>query len=133
MKKEDVEKAFANPGFINNNYYHIEDIKDDKIILTAAITETAKNPYNIPHGGFIFGLGDTAMGLATRTTGKQAVTLNSNITFLRPAQGNVLKAKAYIVKNGKTTAYTKADIYDSEDRLIASMDANYYYIDEERR
>ena len=129
MKKEDVEIAFTNPGFINNNNYHIEEIKDDTIILTAEITETAKNPYNIPHGGFIFGLGDTAMGLATRTTGRHAVTLNSNINFLRPAKGKELKAKAYIVKNGKTTAYTKADIYDNEDRLIASMDANYYYID----
>ena len=129
MSEEDFNISFTNNGFIKNNHYQLEKIEDDKVVLSAEIMDDSKNPYGIPHGGFIFGLGDTAMGIAARNTGKKAVTLNANITFLRPAKGNYLKAEAIIVKDGKTTAFIKCNIFDNENRQIASMDSNYYYID----
>ena len=69
------------------------------------------------------------MGIAAKVAGGNAVTLNANVSFLKPAKGNSLRAEAYTVKKGKTVAYIKADIYDEENRHIASMDSNYYYID----
>ena len=129
MNKEEISLTFESNGFIKNNHYHLEEIIDDKVVVTAKITEEAKNPYGILHGGFVFGLGDTAMGIAAKVAGGNAVTLNANVSFLKPAKGNSLRAEAYTVKKGKTVAYIKADIYDEENRHIASMDSNYYYID----
>ena len=66
--------------------------------------------------------------MAASATGRPAVTLNSTINYLRPAQSEYIIAKAELIKAGKTTSYLQAKIYDDQDKLIASMDANYYYI-----
>ena len=68
----------------------------------AKITKNSLNPYGIAHGGFIFGLGDTVLGMAASATGRPAVTLNSTINYLRPAKSEYIIAKAELIKAGKT-------------------------------
>ena len=46
----------------------------------------------------------------------------------KPAVGEYLLAKAEVIKNGKTTAYVRCDIYNDKDVQVATMDSNYYYI-----
>ncbi len=117
------------PGFIKNNHIKILETKEkESATLKADINENCMNPYGIVHGGLIFGLGDTAMGVVARTTGRNAVTLSSNITYLKPSTGKYLIAKAEMIKNGKTTCYLRTNIYNDKDILVATMDANYYYI-----
>ena len=128
--KEEFEEAFnKDEGFIGNNNYHIDEMSEKEVVLSALITKTSMNPYNMAHGGFIFGLGDTAMGSLVRTTGKTGVTLTANINYLRPAIEGKIKAVAHIIKNGNKTCYVEANIYDEKEKIIASMNATYYYVD----
>ena len=53
---------------------------------------------------------------------------NSTINYLKPAKTNYVLAKGELIKQGKTTAYIQAKIYDENEKLIAVMDANYFYI-----
>ena len=132
----DLEKAKEmenKNGFIKyNGYKVIEAERGVKVVMEVDLTEDALNPYGFAHGGLIFGLGDTAMGVLSKSTDKNAVTLSSTISYLRPTVGSKAKAVAEIVKDGKKTCYLKCDIYDDKDRLTAVMDANYYYIEEEK-
>jgi len=130
---EELINKMNQEGFIKNNDYELKEIEDNKVTLIAKVTEKSRNPYGIAHGGFIFGLGDTAMGIASSLNGRKSVTMNANITYLRPVVGDFLKAEATVIRSGKTTCYVKADIYDEKDCLMASMDSNYYYIEIERR
>ena len=117
-------------GFVANNHMEIVDIINGKSsVLKAYLDETSMNPYGMAHGGFIFGLGDTAMGVVSRTTGRKSVTLSANISYLRPSVGKYLTAKAEMIKDGKKTSYLRTNIYDENDKLVATMDANYCYID----
>ena len=128
-EKEQLKAIEKSSGFIKLNKYHVLEIaKGEKTVMEADITEDSLNPFNFAHGGFIFGLGDTAMGVVARTTGRNAVTLSSNITYLKPSTGKYLIAKAEMIKNGKTTCYLRTNIYNDKDILVATMDANYYYI-----
>ncbi len=131
----DLEKAKElekNDGFIKyNNYHVIEAERGVKVVMEADLTKEALNPYGFAHGGLIFGLGDTAMGILSKSTDKNAVTLSSTINYLRPTVGTKVKAVAEIVKDGKKTCYLKCNFYDDKERLTAIMDANYYYIEEE--
>ena len=115
-------------GFFHHNNYSVEEITEDNVILKAELTNNSMNPFGIAHGGFIFGLGDTVMGMLARKDGRNAVTLNANITYLKPGTGKYLIAKGEIIKQGKTTCYLRANIYNDEDKLIATMDSNYFYI-----
>lgn len=127
--KDINNKQIPDCGFIKHNNIEIVEVGEETAILKTMLNENSLNPYNIAHGGLIFGLGDTAMGVAARTTGRSAVTLSSNITYLKPSTGEYLTAKAEMIKNGKTTCYLRANIYNDKNDLVATMDANYFYID----
>lgn len=115
-------------GYIKYNNIELVEANDDEVVLKTELNKNLLNPYGIAHGGLIFTLGDTAMGIASRMTGRESVTLSSNITYLKPGKGTRLIAKAKIIKNGKTTCYLRADIFNEKDDLVATMDANYFYI-----
>ena len=130
MNQEEQIKILESSGFINYNGYHITEIEvGKKAVMEAEIKKESLNPYDFAHGGFIFGLGDTAMGILARTTGRKAVTLNANISYLRPIKGKYFIAKAILIKSGKNTACLRADIYNDENKISAIMDSNYYYFD----
>ena len=58
------------------------------------ITEKSLNNLGVAHGGFIFGLADTAAGIAAMTNGGNVVTVDSNISYFKPAKGERIIAKA---------------------------------------
>ena len=123
--KEKMEKS----GFINNNNYNIiEVVENKKAIVKGIITETSNNPYDMVHGGFIFGLGDTAMGIAAASTGRKAVTLQASINYLKPSNGKYLIAEAEIIKSGKTICYLKTNIVNDKKEIVATMESNYYFV-----
>lgn len=129
MSKEELIEIMENSSFIKNNNYKVIEIEEGKkAVLKGIITDTSNNPYNIVHGGFIFGLGDTAMGVAAASNGISAVTLSATINYLKPAKGEFLIAEAEVIKSGKTTCYLRANIYNDKKELVASMDSNYYYV-----
>lgn len=131
MSKEELTKIMQeNNGFAITNGFELEDFVDgESATLKVMLTEKSFNPYGFAHGGLIFGLGDNAMGVVARTTGRTAVTLSSSINYLKPTSGKYLVAKAEMIKNGKTTAYLRTNFYNDKDILVATMDANYHYID----
>lgn len=128
MKKEEIIRTMSESGFIKHNNISIVEIGENCAILKAELTDKSLNPYKIAHGGLIFGLGDTSMGVVARINGRSAVTQSSTISYLRPSTGQYLLAKAEMIKDGKTTCYLRTNIYDDKDILVATMDANYFYI-----
>ena len=129
-KDEMLDKLENDKGFYKHNNYKLVDYKDEEFVeLKACLNDNSLNPYGFAHGGLIFGLGDTAMGMLAKTTGRSAVTLSANISYLRPIKGKYMIAKAILLKKGKNTVYLRADIYNEENKLAAVMDSNYYYVD----
>lgn len=116
-------------GFILNNNYKVTNIRDKYCEMEAEITDTSLNPYNTAHGGFVFGLADTAAGIATATTNRRAMTINASIDYLHMVKGNKLKAIAECIKDGKTITVYEVLIYDENDTLVAKSSVTYFYID----
>ena len=127
IRKEEIRKL--ENGFFKHNHYHVEKIKEKEIVLKADITDTSNNPYGFTHGGFIFGLGDTLMGILAYRSGKKAVTLDANISYLKPGTGKYLIAKGQIIKEGSNICFTKSDIYNDQKELVATLTGTYYYIE----
>lgn len=123
-----MNKAMNN-GFIYNNNYKIIEVKDNYCVLEGTITKTSLNNFGIAHGGYIFGLADTAAGIAAMSKGRKTVTLSSNINYLKKAKGNKLIAKTLCLKEGKNISNYEVSIYDEKDNLIAKATMEYFYID----
>lgn len=118
-----------NNGFIKANNYKIIKVEENYCELKGIITETSLNPFGIAHGGYIFGLSDTAAGIAAMSKGQKAVTINSTIDYFNMAKGKTLKAIAKCLKSGKNIANFEVFIYDEKETLIAKSNINYYYLD----
>ena len=123
----------ANTGFIKSNNIKLIDYDKESAAMEVNITENSLNPYGIVHGGLIFTLADTSMGIIARATGKIAVTLNSQINQLLPAKGPKLISKAKAIKIGRNTALLTTEIFDDQNNLIASSNATYYFLNEKSR
>ena len=129
LTKENIIKEFDNDnGFIKHNNIHIEKLEDDIAILYANLSKESLNPNNTVHGGLIFALADTAIGTLCYATGVKAVTIDSNINYLKPCRGNIMKCIATPIKVGKTIGVYKAEIYNSKNELSAIVTANYMFL-----
>ncbi len=137
MKKQDIYKEIINyvennPGFIKYNNIHIEELKDNYCKCYVDLDENSMNPSGFAHGGLLFGLADSAMGMAARTNGKNIVTLNTNIDYLKPGKGKRITCIAEAIKVGKTTAVYRTNLYIGEDKLIATCTGTFFFLDEDR-
>lgn len=116
-------------GFIKNNHYQLVDLKKDYCVMEAFIEEDSLNPYGMAHGGFIFGLADTAAGAVAATSLRKAVTLSSHIEYLHAATGKKLKAIVNVVKTGKNVSVYEVSVYDEKEVMVAKVMIDYFYID----
>lgn len=134
MNKEEIINYInnANSGFIRYNNIKLVDYDSESATMEVILNENSLNPYGMAHGGLIFTIADTAMGVIARATGKLAVTLNSQINYLKAGKSNKLMAKATAIKIGRNTAVLKADIYDNDNNLISNATATYYFLEEKK-
>lgn len=125
IAKETLKK---DNGFIKNNNYKVLKVEENYCEMEGLITDTSMNPFGLAHGGYIFGLADTAAGIAAMTDEKTALTVNSSIEYLKAAKGKKLLAIAKALKKGKNIAVIEVSIYDEENNLIAKASVTYFYI-----
>jgi len=116
-------------GFIANNNYNVIKVEKYYCELEGILTETSMNHLKTAHGGYIFGLADTAAGIAAISDGRNAVTVDSNINYFKPATGEKLIAIAKVLKPGKAISVFEVLIYDNRDDLVAKATITYYYIE----
>ena len=123
------ERLANDNGFVKCNGYSVIKVEEHYCEMEAVISDSSKNPFGIAHGGFIFGLADTAAGVAAMTDERMAVTVNSSIDYLKPGKSDKLIAKASVVKAGKAISVVDVLIYDSSLELISKATVTYFYID----
>lgn len=117
------------PGFIQHNNYKVEEVTNEYCKMSVELTENAINPNGTAHGGLIFGLADTTMGVLARTTGRNIVTINAQIDYLKPGKGNKITCIAEPLKVGKSTAVYRASIYNEEETLISTVTGTFFFLD----
>lgn len=123
----DITKIKDN-GFMPYNGLYIVEAKENYVKIGVDITEKSLNPFGIVHGGLIYTLADSAMGIALATTGRSGVTLNSTIDYLTPGKGKKLFADTEIVKDGKSIVVFRVNIKDENDTLVSVASGTYYII-----
>lgn len=70
------------------------------------------------HGGAITTLADITAGTSIISFGKQCVTLNANINYLRPAKKGQVRAVATAINRSRQFGTTEVKIFDEDDILI---------------
>ncbi len=126
LAKKTIEEI---PGFISHNQYKVEEVTSEYCKMTVELTENSLNPNKTAHGGLLFGLADTTMGVLARTTGRNITTINAQIDYLKPGKGTKITCIAEPLKVGKTTAVYRANIYNEEETLISTVTGTFFFLD----
>ena len=126
----------------NNPFQHfvgIEVLKlgGGKSVLQLELKEHHFNLYGIPHGGVHATRLDIAMGTAASfpdSSGREvdSVTLNLSVDYIAPPSSRTLLAKGKVTKKGKSIAYCTAEIFDEDNKLIASGRSIFKLYDREK-
>ena len=117
----EVRKFFENDKFATENGAVIDEIGDYTATCSLKITDSHRNAMGAVMGGVYFMLADFAFAVAANWKKIGCVSLHSDISFLGPAKGDILIAKAICIKNGKTTACYRVDVTDNLGNLIATV------------
>jgi acyl-CoA thioesterase len=115
--------------------FAVESVEPGEAMVGMKCDQRHHNVFGYTHGGAIFSLADTAIGLAhvaSLVTEETAATVESKINYLRPSFAGLLRAHARCVKRGQNLSFFECDVCDDQERLIARAHATMMAIRDER-
>ena len=108
----------------------IIDVGDHSAKCVLHLTSKHLNAMGAVMGGVIYTLADFAFAVAANWEKMGCVSLHSDISFLGVPKGKKLIAKAFCVKDGKTTACYRVDVTDELGNLTATVTTIGYHVGE---
>lgn len=103
-----------------------ESIEEGKLYVD--IKPCHMNPYNMVHGGLIYTLADTAMGVSISNIHKY-VTVSCNINYIIPGKCKRLHTEVKKIRIGNKIAYLDCKVIDENNNLISTASGVYANID----
>ncbi|SLN40670.1 PaaI family thioesterase [Oceanibacterium hippocampi] len=110
----DVRAVFASQAFLQHLGAEIVALAPGSCELHLPYRESWSQQHGFFHGGIITTLADNAAGAAAFTMmekGAYGVTADIKMSFLAPAKGELLIARARVVKPGRSLTVAEADVY----------------------
>lgn len=128
QKMELFSQRVLNINFAQHLRLTVTDVQPDTLTMQMPlIAEEHGNSAGVVHGGVIMSIADTAMGFACANLGRTVTTMDFNINFLKSVQPEgCLKAVANIIHNGKQTMVAEAQIYNSQNQLVAKTRGTFF-------
>ena len=131
---ENVKKNFSTDSFPNLIGIDLLELSEGKAVIQMQVREEHLNLLGTTHGGAIFTLADTVMGLAANSrTGRVSVTLNMQINYLHTSKAGAILTAVSVEENltRKTGVYS-VRITDNSDELIAIARGTCYVLSERK-
>lgn len=128
-KKRQIEMTNGFAGFNRYNRIQVVDVDDGTSVVEVSLTKESLNPLGIAHGGLIFSLCDVATGVAARTGGRNTVSQDASVYFLRPgANTERLTARGRVIREGGRSGLAEAEVYTDDGTLIAKASVTIHYL-----
>ena len=124
--QEKVFKLLANDRFASSNGITLLEAEPSYALAQMKVTDHHLNGVDLVQGGAIFTLADFAFAAASNATGNITVSVNASISFLKPAKGKIITAKATKVSSSKKLCHYNIDVFDEGGELIAKVASTGY-------
>lgn len=104
----------------------IVGVEPGRSLVSLKVLPKHLNPWQTLHGGVYAALADLAMGIAVRSLGKMAVTLNLQVGYLKPvAAGQVVECRGMVIHSGERIVVTEARMAVA-DQPVATAGGIFY-------
>ncbi|MDE5455101.1 hotdog fold thioesterase [Bradyrhizobium sp. CSA112] len=111
--RELVERVTYAPGYTSSVGTKVESAEPGCVVMSLAKNDNLLQANGFFHGGIVAGLADHSGGGAVTTAmppGRFAVTINLQVSFLAPAKGEKLIARARAIQVGSTIGVAHVEV-----------------------
>lgn len=119
--------------YIDATLHKTAEFHDDHSIIRIPVTPVIHNLINLPHGGVLATIADTAMGeLATHSVEphQNVVTTNLTMNYLATTTNKELIAKGSFIKKGRSIFFMECIVEDETGKKLATATATFYVIEQ---
>ena len=136
--EEQVQRLFESMPFMAFLGIELYSYAPGKVELRVPYQKGVTQQHGYFNGGLAATLADNASGCASYSLapeGYDTMTVEFKINFVRPARGDVLIARAQVIKPGRMLAVIESKVYvqrDGEEILCAACQGTWAYLDRSR-
>lgn len=112
--------------FSVNSGMKLMEIREGYSRVEMTIDENCMNYMGSMHGGLLYTMADVAAGTAAVSYGRQVVTLNAFVDYIKPAFSGRIIAEGKVISNGKTIVRCDVDIHDGEGTVYCRANVSMY-------
>lgn len=116
---EEAREYFKNDKFAYNSGMVLEDLGEDFSLCSMELDDRHLNANGGIMGGVMFTLADLAFAALSNNIHRPTVAQQVSINYLSAPKGKTLKARAELVKNGRSSTIIQVKIMDETGRDIA--------------
>ena len=131
--KSKMQKRIQGNPYVQSLGVEFLKIEEGYVEARMPLHEHQRQYSGVIHGGVIASLADTIAGFAAFTLtpiGKDVLTAELKVSFLRAAWGNELKATGRVVKAGRRLHFSECEIY-CEEKLVGKASGTFCVVEEQ--
>lgn len=122
-----IRRNFATDPYIRALEAELLEAAPGRVTLRMRLRPQDINFNGTGHGGVIFGLADSAFGLASNSHGPVAAGIDAHIVYARAVrEGDALTASARQVTDTPRLATYRVDVTKDDDTIIATFTGTVY-------
>ncbi len=130
MEKDIIKQIIENDPFLKYLGIKILELKEGYCKLSVDFKRELTRSGGILNGGAISSLADAAGGCAVLTLdqGKNQVTIDLNVSFLRPIKNGPVTVEGRVTKVGKSLSFADMQIFDGEGAKCAVAKGTWFFV-----
>jgi len=125
---DDIKQSFAKQTMMNLIGAELTRVEPGIVEISLPYRADITQQHGYLHAGIVTTIADTASGYAAYSLmppRAEVLSVEFKVNLLRPAQGEMFRALAEVVKSGRTLTVVRADVFginrDGECELVATM------------
>lgn len=119
-----IREVYESNCFMSD-YFHIsiDEVHCGKCQVSLKLEhDKHANHRNVVHGGVLTALADSVLGVTGASVGEVVVTAGFSMNFIRNTRlGERVRMISKIKHHGRSTMVIEGEMYDEDDRLMATM------------
>lgn len=128
LDPDDLRARIAASGYHRAHGAELVEVEPGRVVMRVRLSEPHLNPQGLVHGGVIAGLIDSVCGIALRTLkGRDVghVTIGLQVNYLKASGAGDLLGTGRVVRNGRRTGFSEAEVHDPDGNLVAKGSATF--------
>ncbi len=132
MNKNDIAKMVVDKMYVNDpfsRWLNIErvEVKPGSCTLSMKINGKMLNGFGVAHGSITYALADSAMAFASNSHGKKSLSIDTQISHLRPCkEGDKITAFATEVNRSRKLGKYNVEIKNQDNEMVAHFHGTVY-------